>query len=197
GNDGTGSHRAPAPQVRAAEPAEPRDAQDDAELCGVGPRSQLGGPRARHLWRTRLSMGGAPHPGVRETPVPGRDEDSSAGPPGGHRRDGGLPVSALMTSRRHFLVGALGASLALATKGASATPWNRAAYHKEPQSRVLVVKASHYALDLADVVAHALRDYGLSVAGKKVVLKPNLVEFDPAGVINTHPALIGATIDAF
>jgi uncharacterized protein (DUF362 family) len=29
------------------------------------------------------------------------------------------------------------------------------------------------------------------------VLKPNLVEFDPAGVINTHPALIAAAIDAF
>jgi uncharacterized protein (DUF362 family) len=29
-----------------------------------------------------------------------------------------------------------------------------------------------------------------------VLLKPNLVEFDPHGVINTHPALIAATIEA-
>jgi uncharacterized protein (DUF362 family) len=30
-----------------------------------------------------------------------------------------------------------------------------------------------------------------------VVLKPNLVEYDPAGVINTHPAVIAAAIEAF
>ena len=32
---------------------------------------------------------------------------------------------------------------------------------------------------------------------RRVVLKPNLVEFDPQGVINTHPALIAAAIEAF
>ncbi|MEO6165752.1 MAG: DUF362 domain-containing protein, partial [Candidatus Binatia bacterium] len=32
---------------------------------------------------------------------------------------------------------------------------------------------------------------------KRIVLKPNLVEFDPKGVINTNPAVIEAAIDAF
>ena len=31
--------------------------------------------------------------------------------------------------------------------------------------------------------------------GKRIIL--NLVEFDPAGVINTHPAVIEAAIDSF
>ena len=101
-----------------------------------------------------------------------------------------------MTSRRRFLAGALGA-VALATEGTSPIAWDHAACRKKPQSRVLIVRASDYGVDLADVVAHGLRDYGVAVAGKKVVLKPNLVEFDPGGVINTHPALIGAAIDAF
>jgi uncharacterized protein (DUF362 family) len=33
--------------------------------------------------------------------------------------------------------------------------------------------------------------------GKRIVLKPNLVEFDPKGVINTHPAVIEAAIGSF
>src|SRR5437867_3427740 len=101
-----------------------------------------------------------------------------------------------MTSRRRFLAGTLGA-LALATEGASPIAWDRAACRKKPQSRVLIARATDYAHDLADLVAHGLRDYGVAVAGKNVVLKPNLVEFDPDGVINTHPAFIGAAIDAF
>ena len=39
--------------------------------------------------------------------------------------------------------------------------------------------------------------FALEISGRRVVLKPNLVEFDPQGVINTHPALIAATIEAF
>jgi uncharacterized protein (DUF362 family) len=39
--------------------------------------------------------------------------------------------------------------------------------------------------------------FGLDVANKTIVLKPNLVEFDPAGVINTHPVLIAAAVEAF
>jgi uncharacterized protein (DUF362 family) len=33
--------------------------------------------------------------------------------------------------------------------------------------------------------------------GKRVVLKPNLVEFDPKAVINTHPAVVEAAIESF
>ena len=33
-----------------------------------------------------------------------------------------------------------------------------------------------------------IRQCGLDVRGKRVLLKPNLVEFDPATVINTNAA---------
>ena len=44
-----------------------------------------------------------------------------------------------------------------------------------------------------------MRYVDLNVDGvrRRVVLKPNLVEFDPAGVINTHPALVAAAARVF
>jgi len=39
--------------------------------------------------------------------------------------------------------------------------------------------------------------FKLDLKGKRIVLKPNLVEFDPKGVINTHPAVIEAAIASF
>ena len=39
-----------------------------------------------------------------------------------------------------------------------------------------------------------LRLVGADVAGKSVLLKPNLVEIDPASGINTDPRLIAATV---
>jgi uncharacterized protein (DUF362 family) len=75
--------------------------------------------------------------------------------------------------------------------------WTRAAYRKPTVSRVAILRADDYARPLSDVVLRGLRLFRLNVRGKRVVLKPNLVEFDPAGVINTNPALVGAAIDAF
>ena len=39
--------------------------------------------------------------------------------------------------------------------------------------------------------------FQLDLKGKVIVLKPNLVEFDPNGVINTNPLVVEAAIDAF
>ncbi|MGH7831384.1 MAG: DUF362 domain-containing protein, partial [Candidatus Binatia bacterium] len=39
--------------------------------------------------------------------------------------------------------------------------------------------------------------FPVEARGKTVVLKPNLVEYDPAGAINTHPLVIAAAIEAF
>jgi len=39
--------------------------------------------------------------------------------------------------------------------------------------------------------------FKLEVKGKKVLLKPNLVEFLPGREVTTHPALVGATAECF
>jgi len=62
---------------------------------------------------------------------------------------------------------------------------------------VSIVRASSYTGDLAGTIRRVLLDHKLPVAGKRVVLKPNLVEFDPATAINTHPAVVLAALEAF
>ena len=46
-------------------------------------------------------------------------------------------------------------------------------------SPVAVVKAASYSVDLADAMLRGILECGLDVTGKRVLLKPNFVEFDP------------------
>lgn len=103
-----------------------------------------------------------------------------------------------MLDRRQFLIGSIAASLSPLVKGCDqSTAWERAAYRKKDHSKVAILEAKDYEIPLKDIVLNGLRLFGLSLQGKTIVLKPNLVEYDPAGVINTHPAVVSATIEAF
>jgi uncharacterized protein (DUF362 family) len=62
---------------------------------------------------------------------------------------------------------------------------------------VAIVRSGAYNSNLEAVLFESLREFDLPVAGKKVLLKPNFVEPDPRGVINTHPAVVGAARQAF
>ena len=64
-------------------------------------------------------------------------------------------------------------------------------------SAVAVVKAASYSADLAGRMLEGIRACGLVVRDKTVLLKPNLVEFDPNTCINTNVAVIAAAYDAF
>src|SRR5260370_40530459 len=68
---------------------------------------------------------------------------------------------------------------------------------QRPASRVAIRRAASYEQDLAALLHETLREFQLSVRGKTVLLKPNLVGFDPLGVMNTHPALIAAARESF
>jgi uncharacterized protein (DUF362 family) len=81
--------------------------------------------------------------------------------------------------------------------GSPPTPWPRGAYRKPDRSRVAIVPAREYGPRLADVLRNGLALFDLPVNGKTIVLKPNFVEYDATGVINTHPSVIAAAIDAF
>lgn len=76
-------------------------------------------------------------------------------------------------------------------------PWADAAVRKSDLSPVAVLSADAYDERLIDVVRRGVQLTGLDVRGRRVVLKPNFVEFDPNAVINTNPTLIGATMEAF
>jgi len=68
---------------------------------------------------------------------------------------------------------------------------------KRPPSRVAICKAPNYQVDLAALLHETLREFGLNVKGSRVLLKPNFVEPDPQGVINTHPAVVAAARECF
>ena len=68
---------------------------------------------------------------------------------------------------------------------------------KGGKSPVAIVKAASYNVDLRQRMLDGMRACGLDVKGKKVLLKPNMVEFDKATAINTDVAVVAAAIEAF
>jgi uncharacterized protein (DUF362 family) len=101
-------------------------------------------------------------------------------------------------TRRQFLETAAIAALGL-TAGCRSEPpkFDPQAFQRPKRSRVAVLQAEKYEGDLVDPILRGLQEFAIAPRGKRVVLKPNIVEFDPAGVINTHPRVIEAAIEAF
>ena len=103
-----------------------------------------------------------------------------------------------MITRRDFLKASAAASFyPLAAGCDQSIRWEREAYRKGPSSQVAIVEAKSYEGSLKEIRIRAIRLFKLDLKGKVVVLKPNLVEFDPKGVINTHPAVVEAAIASF
>ena len=77
------------------------------------------------------------------------------------------------------------------------TPYQRADFIVPPRSSVGIFPALTYDVDFADVISRGLRELGIDVKGKSVLLKPNLVEYAPGTVINTHPLVVAGAATAF
>ena len=92
----------------------------------------------------------------------------------------------LSLTRRQWVAGAAGATV-LAGCG---TPPGKL-------GPVSILKAASYSEDLYALMQHLIVEHRLDVRGKRVVLKPNLVEFDQNTVINTHPKMVHAALEAF
>jgi uncharacterized protein (DUF362 family) len=99
-----------------------------------------------------------------------------------------------MNITRRELLGTAAAGIALTRCGNTQPP---AITRLFPVSNVSIVKAPAYSQDIYDTVYRVVADHKLNVRGKRIVLKPNLVEFDPNTVINTHPMVVHATYEAF
>jgi uncharacterized protein (DUF362 family) len=65
------------------------------------------------------------------------------------------------------------------------------------QSRVHIARAADYSADLAGILRQQFEHFRAEVplAGKRVVLKPNLVEYHRDKVINTDPRVVAAVIE--
>lgn len=90
-------------------------------------------------------------------------------------------------TRRDLLTGS---AAILALSGCAHAPVDKPA-------PVSVVRAPAYDQSLYDTVRRVLADHRLNVRGRTVLLKPNLVEFEPESFINTHPLLVHAVYEAF
>jgi len=103
-----------------------------------------------------------------------------------------------MISRRSFLKYSALGSLTPFVGGCGQSPrWRAEAFRKQRVSQVAILEALRYDLALREIITKGVQLCGLEVRGKTIVLKPNLVEFDPKGVINTNPLVIEAAIDCF
>jgi len=91
-------------------------------------------------------------------------------------------------NRRQWMACGLGAAGASCSRRERAG-WNR----KEP---VAVLKAESYERELAGEIRRALEAAGIAVRGKRVLLKPNLVEFSRSTTINTHPLFVASVMEA-
>ncbi len=63
-------------------------------------------------------------------------------------------------------------------------------------SLVSIARAPAYDQHLYDVLRRLLAEHKIDVRGRTVVIKPNLVEFEPGAAINTHPMLVHAALEA-
>ena len=101
-------------------------------------------------------------------------------------------------NRREFIKASAGASLyPFLNSCEQQVRWEKAAFIKTKRSQVAILAAEQYGSSLRDTIRRGIQMFRLELNGKRVLLKPNLVEFDSKGAINTHPAVIEAAVGAF
>jgi len=108
-----------------------------------------------------------------------------------------LSIQTKLGRRRFLQAGAALGVASLAGCNERRPTWKAGGYRKPDRSRVAILKAESYDRDLTSVILEGIKTFRLDVAGKRILLKPNLVEYEHDTVINTHPAVIGAAIEAF
>ena len=98
-----------------------------------------------------------------------------------------------LISRRRW-VAAAGAAVSLPAAGMEGCARLTQGRAWEPVS---IHRVKEYSDDLYGLIRTILAEHRVGVVGKRVVLKPNLVEFDERTVINTNPKLVHAALEAF
>jgi uncharacterized protein (DUF362 family) len=106
------------------------------------------------------------------------------------RRSAGTPIS-----RREFIAATAAAPL-LASACRRPPPFDPAAFSIPAESRVALLPATSYDVDFADVILRGLRELRVDARDKRVLLKPNIVEYEPGSVINTNALVIAGAASA-
>lgn len=59
------------------------------------------------------------------------------------------------------------------------------------------MRAPSYSIELCDIIRRILIEHQVEIVGKRIVVKPNLVEFSSHAPANTHPLFVAAVVEAF
>src|SRR6516164_3766296 len=65
------------------------------------------------------------------------------------------------------------------------------------RSRLAILHVEQYSQKIDEILAAGLRLFRIDVRAKRVVIKPNLVDYAPGDAINTHPLLVLAAAESF
>jgi uncharacterized protein (DUF362 family) len=106
------------------------------------------------------------------------------------------PGNQLGLTRREFLGGCLGGAV-LGVSGLYFWRWFTRPKWRE---KTFIARVPGYQADLAAVIRRGLKELGVSqeIKGKRILLKPNLVESVPGAIhINTHPLVVRGAAEAF
>ena len=98
-----------------------------------------------------------------------------------------------LVSRRRFLAAM---SLPLFIGGCERQPYDRRRFTMPARSAVGLFPAANYAVDFADLVFRGFRELGVDVRGRRVLLKPNMVEYERGAAIKTHPLVVAGAAAA-
>ncbi len=95
-------------------------------------------------------------------------------------------------TRRGFLA-AVGAAVVAGACRREPVPYEIADFALPARSAVGLFAAAGYSAEIADVIFRGFKELGVNVSGRRVFLKPNMVEYEPGTAINTHPHVVAGT----
>jgi uncharacterized protein (DUF362 family) len=93
-------------------------------------------------------------------------------------------------NRRYFFLGCFAAAATACRRSQTALP-------KFQQQHVSIVRAATYSAELVDIFKRILIEHQVPVYGKRIVLKPNLIEFRVQAPVNTNPVFVASAASAF
>ena len=103
-----------------------------------------------------------------------------------------LSPAGFVLTRRHFL-----AALTLPlVASCDRPPYDPRGFSVPRTSTIGLFPAASYTVDLADVVFRGFQELGVDLRGRRVLLKPNLVEYEPGTSINTNPLVVAGAVVA-
>ena len=71
------------------------------------------------------------------------------------------------------------------------SPYDGSEFAIPSRSPVALFAAPTYDVDLAEIITRGFKELNVDLRGKRVLLKPNIVEYAPGAAINTHPMVVG------